>query len=133
MLLGFGGQTAQFFDLVLDGLGHGLEFVVGERLKGAFGDFLTERGVETDEVFQLQFLRRPHFPDEPLTLALSPSDGFLLGALSGALVVGFRGCEFGLVFVVPVEECWFGEVEVIGDANPPSHCELRRGKLKVEP
>ena len=101
---------------MLDCVSHGLNFFVGEGLESAFDDFLAKGGIEESEVFQLQ--------NGPLTLALSPSDGerefflrCLSGLLNGAFVVGLRGCEFGLMFVAPIEESWFGDVEMVSDAS----------------
>jgi hypothetical protein len=112
--------TAQFFDLVLDFVGHGLNFFVGESLKGAFDDFLAKGGVEEGKVFQFEC----GCLNGPLTLTVSPSDGEreslvrgLGRGLGGALTVRFHSFEFGLVFVAPIEEGWFGDVEMVGDAS----------------
>jgi len=106
---------------VLDCVGHGLNFLVGEGLKSAFDDFLAKAGVEQSQLFQCECVRGLN---GPLTLALSPSDGereFLLrrsgGGLGGAVLIGLHGFEFGLMFVVPIEESWFGDVEMVGDAS----------------
>ena len=81
-------KAGQFFDLVLDGVGHGLNFFVGKGLKGAFDDFPAKGLVEQSEVFQLECVRG------------------LSRLLSGAFVVGLCGCEFGLMFVAPLDEGW---------------------------
>jgi hypothetical protein len=95
----FGPLAVQFSDLVLDFVRHGLNFFVGEGLKGAFNDFPAKGFVEEDEVFQMECVRG------------------LGGLLSRALVVGLCGCEFGLMFVAPLDESWFGDVEMVGDAS----------------
>jgi len=82
----YGGLAAQFFDLVLDCVGHGLNFVVGEGLKGAFDQFLAKGGVKEGEMFQLQ-ARPPTFVKSSTEgrLALSPRRGgkFLVRGLGG--------------------------------------------------
>ena len=39
------------------------------------------------------------------------------GGLDRGLLVDFHGLEFGLMFVAPIEEGWFGDVEMVGDAS----------------
>ena len=85
--------------MVADCVSHGLNFFVGKGLKGAFDDFLAKGLVEQSEVFQLECVRG------------------LSRLLNGAFVVGLCGCEFGLMFVAPLDEGWFGDVEIIGDAS----------------
>ena len=84
---------------MLDCVGHSLKLFVGEGLKSAFDDFLAKRGLEEGKVFQPQFVRGLH------------------GGLEGARLVGFDRFKFGLMFVAPIEEGWFGDVEMVGDAS----------------
>ena len=72
--------------MVLDGVSHGLNFVVGEGLKSAFDEFLAKGGVKEGEVFQLQ-ARPPSFVKSSTEgrLALSPRRGrkFVVRGLGG--------------------------------------------------
>jgi hypothetical protein len=37
--------------------------------------------------------------------------------LLSALLVCLHGIQFGLIFAIPIEECGFGDVELIGNAS----------------